>query len=153
MNIGATFLLQEPFAKAFGKNILQEHPMLPPAANLSVTTFGHNLQTPCGEVHGFSDTPVALSIHKSPNRLGGVEKYGDKDVSVLRSVWYLQTPVALCRHETPNRMGGVHKSGDKDVSVLRSVWYLQTPVALCGHDTPNGMGGVQKYRQMSSQVL
>ena len=118
MNIGATFLLQEPFAEAFGKNILQEHPMLPPAANLSVTTFGHNLQTPCGEVHGFSDTPVALSIHKSPNRLGGVEKYGDKDVSVLRSVWYLQTPVALCGHDTPNGMGGVQKYRQMSSQVL-----------------------------------
>ena len=113
MNIGATFLLQEPFAKAFGKNILQEHPMLPPAANLSVTTFGHNLQTPCGEVHGFSDTPVALSFHKSPNRLGGVQKCGGNGGIVLRSVWYLHTPVALSSHESPYRLGGVQKCGDK----------------------------------------
>ena len=110
MNIGATFLLQEPFAKAFGKNILQEHPMLPPAANLSVTTFGHNLQT-----------PLALSTRKSSNRVGGVEKCGVHGVIVLRSVWYLQNPVALCGHNTPNGMGGVQKYGDKDVSVLRSV--------------------------------
>ena len=60
MNIGATLLLQEPFAKAFGKK----------------------------------------------------KKIG-QDVSVLRSVWYLQSPVALCRHKTTNRLGGVQKYGQK----------------------------------------
>ena len=133
MNIGATFLLQEPFAKAFGKNILQEHPMLPPAANLSVTTFGHNLQT-----------PLALSTRKSSNRVGGVEKCGVNGVIVLRSVWYLHTLVALSFHKSPNRLGGVQKCGGNGVIVLRNGWYLHTPVALSTHKSPNRLGGVQK---------
>ena len=91
MNIGATLLLQEPFAKAFGKK--------------------RWIQWHCPV--WYLQTPVALSRHNMINRLGGVQKYGDNDVSVLASVWYLQTPVALSRHDMINRLGGVQKYGQK----------------------------------------
>ena len=61
----------------------------------------------------YLQTPVALSRHNMINRLGGVQKYGDDDVSVLGSVWYLQSPVALCSHNMTKRLGGVQKYGQK----------------------------------------